>query len=95
MNHDDYLRVYHEDNLVIRFKRADGSVGFKGKRVGKDCPLSASERREYVEKGAIMAVKFIREFRSLSIREAKDLLDKARGTPRKIYSRFNREYHHA
>lgn len=82
------MHKYYEDRLVRRFRNPQGrwlAPVFHGKRVGKDCPLTREEVRMYVEHGAIWAVKLIKESRQISLREAKDLLDKARGQQQRFY----------
>lgn len=79
MNREDRQRVYHQDKLVIRARRPNGNVISQGKRVGKDCPLTKAERHEYVTKGAVFAVKLIREGRDVGLAEALRLLNDARG----------------
>jgi hypothetical protein len=76
--------VYHEDRLVRRFRPVEwGKPSFHGKRVSKDCPLNKAEVRAYVTGGALAAIKLIATGRNIGLREAKDLLDKARGTVRR------------
>jgi hypothetical protein len=50
----------------------------QGKRVSKDCVLSAEERRAYVMDGPVAAIKCIRNGRKCGLREAYDLLQSAK-----------------
>lgn len=50
----------------------------QGKRVGKDCPLTAEERRALVEHGPARTVKMIRDRLGCDLRTAKDLYDSAK-----------------
>ena len=79
MNRENHKRVYHEDQLVIRARRPNGNMIAQGKRVGRDCLLTQAERREYVLRGAVFAVKLIRDSRQVSLAEALNLLNRARG----------------
>lgn len=75
-----------EDHLQITYcKRIDGRLTYitKGKRVAKNCALTLNERRMYIKRGIIDAVKLIRDSRCLSLREAKDLFDSIRGEVRR------------
>lgn len=80
---------YYEDHLVRRFAykgQMRGLITSHGKRVGKDCPLTRQEIRTYVEQGAVKTVALIRSSRQITLREALDLLNQARGTTRHFHS---------
>ena len=68
---------YQNDRLVVRYRRGR-EVLFQGKRVSKDCPLTAEERRLYVERGAPSTVRAVRDSLNCSLTEALDTLNKAR-----------------
>ena len=55
-----------------------GRVVVQGKRVGKDCPLTAEERRALITHGPARVVAMIRDRLGCSLREAKDLYDSAK-----------------
>ena len=77
-------KIFVDDKLVRRWYgyTTAGEIRvvsrYHGKRVSKDCPLTHEEVREYVEKGAVKAVKFINDRRGIGLRESLRLLDKAR-----------------
>lgn len=50
----------------------------QGKRVGKDCPLTAEERRALITHGPARVVAMIRDRLGCSLRVAKDLYDSAK-----------------
>ena len=68
---------YQNDSLVVRYRRGREDL-FQGKRVSKDCPLSAEERRLYVRKGAPSALRVIANRLRCSLTEALEVLNKAR-----------------
>jgi hypothetical protein len=75
-------KTYYSDKLVTRsVDRAEGTTRyqFRAKRVGKDCPLTRSERMQYVRHGAGCAIRAIRANRAMGLRAAQDLLAKAAG----------------
>lgn len=49
-----------------------------GKRIGKNCPISKEEAREFVLNGSIDAIKKIRDGRGCGLSEAYNLLQSAR-----------------
>jgi hypothetical protein len=72
-------KVYHEDRLVKRVKRLNGKVVYQGKRPSRACPLTKEEVRVYVKEGTLKAISFLVETRGLSMADARQLLDSARG----------------
>lgn len=82
--------MYYEDRLVSRWRSTEDRRGttkkrvfFRGKRVGKTCPLTSEERKAYVKHGSVKTVALIRARTGLSLHESLDLLRKAQGEGRK------------
>jgi hypothetical protein len=69
---------YHEDRLVVRWRLPDGKFVSQGKRVARNCPLTAEERKAYVKYGIAKAVGMVRNRLGFSLRDAWDLVCKAR-----------------
>jgi len=83
--------IYHEDRLVIRWRDPKGGRIFsQGKRVAADCPLDPQTIKCYVKGGTIAAVKYLR-LQGMSIRNAKDLIDSARGAAVCVTSRASKQ----
>jgi hypothetical protein len=76
-------RITTNDALVTRtYDSATGTISSHGKRVGAQCPLTYAERRVYVTRGIVAAVKAIMVNRSIGLREAHTMLVAARGPDR-------------
>ena len=71
-------RLIEQDRLVVVVIDDRGRVIRQGKRVPEPFLLSHAERRAYVKEGLVKAVAFVRDCRGISLREAKDLVDRAR-----------------
>lgn len=80
MRHSSALVPYQWDQLVVRYRNVyTNERCSQGKRVGNDCPLTHEERRIYVEKGVVHAVKAIKDRLGCDLAEALRILNKARG----------------
>lgn len=72
------VKIY-ENAIYVEFKLND-KVLRKRKRVGKDCPLTAEQRKIYTVHGMLACVKELRFVDpSLSLQAAADIVRKARG----------------
>ena len=70
---------YVNDALVIRWRDpATGEDFTQGKRQPRNCLLERTEVRAYVNGGTPRAVRIIMITRRIGLREAKDLLDRAK-----------------
>ena len=77
-------RLFHEDNLVARwYDRKTDRTFSQGKRVAADCPMTADERKVYVNKGTSEAVVKIMRDRGLTLSEAVQIFRAARGRVRR------------
>ena len=73
------LKYVRGDRLIAVFRDPEsGKIYKQGKRVGKACPLTKTERVIYVKKGPVACVAYISRIRVIPLREAKELLDAAR-----------------
>jgi hypothetical protein len=71
-----------EDNLLVRVWRLpNGDCRAQGKRVTRDCPLSADERRQYVKElgRAAIFTKWLMRHRGIGFAEAWTIIKAARG----------------
>ena len=66
------------DRLVVEYEFPDGKIVRQGKRVKKDCPLTAEERQVYAQHGTTRVLKALRHNRQISLSEAANLLNSAR-----------------
>jgi hypothetical protein len=88
------LKLYYEDRLVSIWRR-DGERGAikRGKRVARDCPLSAEERRVYVKQGSLFCLKLMIDTRKIGLAEATKILNDVRGGSYKELQ-YKQRYHH-
>lgn len=70
--------LYQNDRLVSRWRLPDGTVVFQGKRVSANCPLTTAERKAYVRKGVVEAVKMVKQRLECDLRTAIDTVSTAR-----------------
>lgn len=72
--------LYHSDKLVTRWQDpVTRKITYRGKRVSADCPLTADERRVYVQAGTVAAVRAVMDARQCSLADAWALIKRARG----------------
>ena len=75
----DYAKEEQDrEDAEQRFLPADAWRVVQGKRVRKDCPLTAEERRALITHGPARVVAMIRDRLGCSLRQAKDLYDSAK-----------------
>jgi hypothetical protein len=74
-------KVVFENQIAITFLDPSGRYFVQGKRVKADFPLTYSERRAYIEGGAIRCIQTIIRQRKLDIRDAKNHYDEAMRRP--------------
>lgn len=65
------LIVYETNKLVTRWRTPKGPASERryfsqGKRVGKDCPLTPEERKQYVQHGTLRAISLMHARTGLS-----------------------------
>lgn len=92
MKHLRGFKIYQNDNLVTRWTNCARNWSetvnyFQGKRIPEAqynrYPWARKMVRIYVEKGAIEAIKFIKlQIPTISLKDAKELLDSFRGERR-------------
>lgn len=77
------VRSVIQDNLFFEARYDDGTVIRQGKRIGKDNPLFPypEARQAYIRKGLVAATAELRK-KGLNLREARGLMNKARGRTR-------------
>lgn len=73
MKHGCY--VVFENKIAITFRDPSGRIFVQGKRVKADFPLTYSERRAYIEGGAIRCIQTIMRQRKCGLRDAKNHYD--------------------
>ena len=87
------LRLVFEDRLLSTWRDKDGRYMTQGKRVGATCKLTPEERRLYVKKGAVIAIKHMMDSRGLGLAEAKSLFDEERGPGTRWWSGGAKTFH--